>query len=116
MYSKSGLLSLYLGPYVSSVHMATQKVHWRITQLQYLLLNYVNRVLRSSTSNFLELRKREVRRIPLLSTSVNKGPGDGVREASVPHNQPVDSGELLPVLGRPAIDSGTGPKRLQARD
>jgi hypothetical protein len=49
-------------------------------------------------------------------TRVNKGPGDGVREASVRHNQPVDFGELLPVLGRPAIDSGAAPKRLQARD
>ena len=33
-----------------------------------------------------------------------------------PHGQPVDSGELLPVLGRPATDSGAGPKRMQARD
>ena len=46
MYSKSGLLSLYLGPYVSSVRMATQKVHWRITQLQYLLLKYSQQPLR----------------------------------------------------------------------
>ena len=33
-----------------------------------------------------------------------------------PHGQPGDSGELLHVLGRPATDSGAGPKRMQARD
>jgi hypothetical protein len=33
-----------------------------------------------------------------------------------PHGQTVDSGELLPVLGRPATDAGAGPKRSQARD
>jgi hypothetical protein len=43
----------------------------RITQLQYLLLNYVNRVLRWSTSNFLELRQHEVRIIHIPRTSVN---------------------------------------------
>ena len=59
----------------------------------------------------------ELRRIPLPRTPVNKtGWGERVREASVPHGQPVDSGELLPVLGRPATDSGAGPKRLQAMD
>jgi hypothetical protein len=40
--------------------MSTQQVPWRITQLQYLLLNYVKRVLSSSTSNFFELRYGEV--------------------------------------------------------
>src|SRR5215210_1495967 len=39
---------------------------WRITRMQYLLLSFVNRALRSSESNFRELRQRELRRIPLL--------------------------------------------------
>ena len=41
-------------------------------RMMYLLLSYVNRVLRSSTSNFLERRKGEVRRISILRTRVNK--------------------------------------------
>jgi hypothetical protein len=34
--------------------MAPQGDAGRITQLQYLLLNYVNRIIRSSMSNFRE--------------------------------------------------------------
>ena len=41
---------------------------WRIPQMQYLLLSNVKRVLRTSESNFGELRKAEVRRIPLPRT------------------------------------------------
>jgi hypothetical protein len=51
------LLSLYLVPYVSSVGMAPQKVHWRITQLQYLLLKYSQQPLRG-TSSLLQMTPR----------------------------------------------------------
>ena len=59
----------------------------------------------------------ELRRIPLPRTRVNKtGWVKEFGKPPSPHGQPGDSGELLPVLGRPATDSGAGPKRLQAMD
>jgi hypothetical protein len=53
--------------------MTAQRSAERITQLQYFLLRFVAWPLRLNKANFIELRHREVRRIPLLRGSVNKG-------------------------------------------
>jgi hypothetical protein len=56
--------SLYLAPYVPSVDTLGAKHPERITQMQYLLLSHVKRVLSSSTSNFPVLHQHEVRSSP----------------------------------------------------
>ena len=62
---------------VASLTPMPQRSVGRLTQLRYLLQNHVgqilDQVLRPSKSNFGELRKAEVRRIPLPRTPVNKG-------------------------------------------
>jgi hypothetical protein len=53
--------------------MATQKVHWRITQLQYFLQLSLRTAENPVNTKFAESPKGEVRRIPIPRTPVNKG-------------------------------------------
>src|SRR4051812_3523901 len=86
--------------------MAPQGDAGRITQLQYLLLSYVNRIIRSSTSNFRESLYGEVRK---LVASRSKRPDRRRRDAYTAGYYWQEG------LAQPEGHYGIGPARSEGR-